>query len=132
LGRYRAQDQIGDAAGPYIRAANVAANSSVPNTGLAVPEDRWEQMLLSAEDYIASGKSIQSQTPPYKELLDDVHTFAKSLRQASLTVMGDVEALLEAHDLPVRLILKDWARNTAGVWTSRFCTGWQAFAFKRQ
>ena len=42
--------------------ANVAANSSASDTVLAVLEVRWEQVLLSATDYIASGKSIQSQS----------------------------------------------------------------------
>ena len=75
--------------------ANVAANSSASNTVLAVLEVRWEQVLLSAEDYIASGGLIQSQTELYQKFLDNVHASAKSFRQASLNVLGEIKTLPE-------------------------------------
>jgi hypothetical protein len=91
-----AQAPIGDAASPSVQIASDAISPSPSNSDLAVPENRWEQVLLSAEDYIASGQSIKSQTELYKELLDDVLAAARSLREASASAMGEAEALLDA------------------------------------
>ena len=92
----RAQTPIGDTAPPSAQIANDAASLSSVDTKLAVPENRWERVLLSAEDYVASGQSITSQTELYKELLDDVLASAKPLRESSISEMGEAEALLDA------------------------------------
>ena len=76
-----AQTPITDNAAVNNSVQSEAPNPSPTDTTLAVPEDRWERVLLLAEDYIGSGQSIAPQTELYKELLYDVRSSAIALRQ---------------------------------------------------